>query len=88
MTSGYGYAGIIVAYLGALHPIGIVFAAFFLAVLQIGGDVALVSADLPISAVQVFQGLLLIFYLSVYTLVNYRLQPARTEKIASQGASS
>ncbi len=88
VTSGYGYAGIIVAYLGALHPIGIVFAAFFLAVLQIGGDVALVSADLPISAVQVFQGLLLIFYLSVYTLVNYRLQPARTEKTASQGVSS
>ncbi len=88
VTSGYGYAGIIVAYLGALHPIGIVFAAFFLAVLQIGGDVALVSADLPISAVQVFQGLLLIFYLSVYTLVNYRIQPARVEKAASTGLPS
>lgn len=88
VTSGYGYAGIIVAYLGALHPIGIVFAAFFLAVLQIGGDVALVSADLPISAVQVFQGLLLIFYLSVYTLVNYRVQPARVEKVTSPGVGS
>ena len=53
VTSGYGYSAIIVAYLGALHPIGIVFAAFFLAVLQIGGDVALVSAGLPISAVHV-----------------------------------
>jgi general nucleoside transport system permease protein len=88
VTSGYGYAGIIVAYLGALHPIGIVFAAFFLAVLQIGGDFALVSADLPISAVQVFQGLLLIFYLSVYTLVNYRVQPARVEKVTSPGVGS
>jgi len=77
VTSGYGYAAIIVAYLGALNPIGIVFAAFFLAVLQIGGDVALVSANLPISAVQVFQGLLLIFYLAAYTLVNYRIRIVR-----------
>ena len=74
VTSGYGYSAIIVAYLGALHPIGIVFAAFFLAVLQIGGDVALVSAGLPISAVHVFQGLLLIFYLATYTLVNYQIR--------------
>lgn len=77
VTSGYGYAAIIVAYLGALNPIGIVFAAFFLAVLQIGGDIALVSADLPISAVHVFQGLLLIFYLSVNALVNYRIRRIR-----------
>lgn len=74
VTSGYGYSAIIVAYLGALNPIGIVFAAFFLAVLQIGGDVALVSANLPISAVHVFQGLLLIFYLCAYTLVNYQFR--------------
>jgi len=72
ITSGYGFAGIIVAYLGALNPIGIIFAAFFLAVLHIGGDIALVSANLPISAVHVFQGLLLIFYLSAFAFVNYR----------------
>ena len=74
MTSGYGYTAIIVAYLGALNPIGIIFAAFFLAVLHIGGDVALVSAALPISAVHIFQGLILIFYLSAYAFVNYRLR--------------
>ena len=82
VTSGYGYSAIIVAYLGALHPIGIVFAAFFLAVLQIGGDVALVSAGLPISAVHVFQGLLLIFYLATYTLVNYQIRTIRTTSTA------
>lgn len=77
VTSGYGYSAIIVAYLGALHPVGIIFAAFFLAVLHIGGDIALVSADVPISAVQVFQGLLLVFYLATYTFVNYRLRVIR-----------
>lgn len=73
VTSGYGYTAIIVAYLGALNPIGIVFAAFFLSVIHIGGDIALVSADVPISAVHVFQGLLLVFYLATYTFVHYRL---------------
>jgi len=82
VTSGYGYAGIIVAYLGGLNPIGIVFAAFFLSVLHIGGDIALVTASLPISAVHVFQGLLLIFYLAVYTFVNYRFKSPRS---AEQG---
>ncbi len=77
VTSGYGYSAIIVAYLGALNPLGIVFAAFFVAVLHIGGDVALVSANLPISAVHVFQGLLLIFYLAAYTLVNYRIRSSK-----------
>jgi len=88
ITSGYGYSAIIVAYLGALNPLGIVFAAFFLAVLQIGGDVALVSANLPISAVHVFQGLLLLFYLSVYTLVNYRFKTPGTVSKTISGSIS
>ena len=88
ITSGYGYSAIIVAYLGALNPIGIVFAAFFVAVLQIGGDVALVSASLPISAVHVFQGLLLIFYLAAYTLVNYQIKSVRAIPSATTGSTS
>jgi ABC-type uncharacterized transport system permease subunit len=77
ITSGYGYSGIIVAYLGGLHPVGIVFAAFLMAVIQIGGDIALVSADIPISLVRVLQGLLLAFYLATYTFVHYRLRFVR-----------
>jgi len=88
VTSGYGYSAIIVAYLGALNPIGIVFAAFFLAVLHIGGDVALVSASLPISAVHVFQGLILIFYLSAYAFVNYRLRVVHPVAHADTAAGS
>lgn len=83
VTSGYGYSAIIVAYLGALNPIGIIFAAFFLSVIHIGGDIALVSADVPISAVHVFQGLLLVFYLATYTFVQYRLRIVTAHKTAS-----
>lgn len=74
VSSGYGYAAIIVAYLGGLHPLGIVFSAFLLSVLYIGGDNALVSADLPVAAVRVFQGFLLVFYLAALTFIRYRVE--------------
>jgi len=88
VTSGYGYSAIIVAYLGGLHPIGVLFAAFFVSVLHIGGDVALVTANLPISAVHVFQGLLLIFYLSAFAMVNYRFSIVSSRNQTAVGTST
>lgn len=73
IVMGYGYAAIIVAYLGALNPIGIVISSFLMAALYIGGDSAKVSAELPASAVLVFQGLLLVFYLASVTLIRHRV---------------
>lgn len=77
ISTGYGYAAIIVAYLGGLHPIGIIFSSLIMAAIYIGGDNALVSADLPIAAVRVFQGSLLLAYLMALTFVRYRLVFAR-----------
>jgi ABC-type uncharacterized transport system permease subunit len=74
VSTGYGYAAIIVAYLGGLHPIGIIFSALLMAAIFIGGDNAMVSADLPIAAVRVFQGSLLLAYLVAVALVRYRLE--------------
>ena len=74
ISTGYGYAAIIVAYLGGLHPVGIVFSALVMAVLYIGGDNAMVSANLPIAAVRVFQGSLLLAYLVAVAFVRYRLE--------------
>ncbi|MER8576057.1 ABC transporter permease [Mesorhizobium sp. M1338] len=74
ISTGYGYAAIIVAYLGGLHPIGIIFSALFMAVLYIGGDNAMVSANLPIAAVRVFQGSLLLAYLVAVAFVRYRIE--------------
>lgn len=74
IATGYGYAAIIVAYLGGLHPIGIIFSSLVMAALYIGGDNAMVSADLPIAAVRVFQGSLLLAYLVAVAFVRYRLE--------------
>ena len=77
ISTGYGYAAIIVAYLGGLHPIGIVASSLLMAALYIGGDNAMVSADLPVAAVRVFQGSLLVCYLAAITLVRFRLVRVR-----------
>ena len=77
ISTGYGYAAIIVAYLGGLHPVGIVFSALLMAALYIGGDNAMVSADLPVAAVWVFQGLLLCFYLAGLTFIRHRVSFSR-----------
>ncbi|WP_332304882.1 ABC transporter permease [Rhizobium sp. GR12] len=77
ISTGYGYAAIIVAYLGGLHPIGIIVSALVMAVIYIGGDNAMVSANLPIAAVRVFQGSLLLAYLVSVTFVRYRLAWSR-----------
>jgi len=73
ISTGYGYAAIIVAYLGGLHPLGIIVSSLIMAALYIGGDNAMVSANLPIAAVRVFQGSLLLAYLIAIAFVRYRI---------------
>lgn len=73
ISTGYGYAAIIVAYLGGLHPVGIALASLVMAALSIGGDNAMVSANLPLASVRVFQGTLLLAYLVAAAFARYRL---------------
>jgi general nucleoside transport system permease protein len=74
LSPGYGFAAIIVAFLGGLHPIGIVFAAILMAFIYVGGDFALVSASVPTAFTAIFQGLLLVFYLAGALFVTYRVR--------------
>lgn len=57
-----GYAGLFVVFLGALHPVGIVLAAFFLGALMHGGGALQVGAGVSSEIVQVFLGVILIAY--------------------------
>ena len=71
---GYGFTAIIVAFLGRLHPIGILFAGAVMALTYIGGEAAQIEMNLPAAAINVFQGMLLFFLLAMDILVNYRLR--------------
>ena len=76
---GYGFTAIIVAFLGRLHPVGILLAGALMALTYIGGDIAQGNLGLPSAAIQVFQGMLLFFLLALDLLTNYRLAIGKPE---------
>lgn len=76
---GYGFTAIIVAFLGRLHPVGILLAGGLMALTYIGGDIAQSNMGLPSAAIQVFQGMLLFFLLAFDLLTNFRLRLGKPE---------
>ena len=71
---GYGFTAIIVAFLGRLNPIGIVFAGLLMALTYVGGEMAATNLGLPSAAIEMFRGMLLFFLLGVDVLTNYRIR--------------
>ncbi|MDF0598589.1 ABC transporter permease [Psychromarinibacter halotolerans] len=78
-NSGYGFTAIIVAFLGRLHPVGILLAGLLLALTYIGGEAAQANLGLPAAAIQAFQGMLLFFLLAVDVLTNFRVRIGKGE---------
>jgi ABC-type uncharacterized transport system permease subunit len=74
VPAGYGFAAIIVAFVGRLHPVGMVFSAILMSMFYIGGELAQSRLGLPKSLTGVFQGLLLFTLLACDTLIVYRLR--------------
>ena len=74
VPAGYGFAAIIVAFVGRLHPVGMVFSAILMSMFYIGGELAQSRMGLPKSLTGVFQGLLLFTLLACDTLIAYRVR--------------
>jgi simple sugar transport system permease protein len=77
VSPGYGFAAIIVAFVGRLHPVGIVLASLLLAALYLGGESAQVELQLPSSVSGLFQAMLLFFMLAAELFIQYRLRRIR-----------
>ena len=80
VPAGYGFAAIIVAFVGRLHPAGMVVSAILMSMFYIGGELAQSRMGLPKSITGVFQGLLLFCLLACDTLVAYRLRWTHASK--------
>ena len=89
VSPGYGFTAIIVAFLGRLHPLGILVAALLIALSYIGGESAQIGMGLPLAVTGVFQGMLLFFLLGTDVLIRYRLRLRRpwqrVESMAEEG---
>jgi general nucleoside transport system permease protein len=70
ISSGYGFAGIVVALFGGLHPAGIVPAAAFFGLMLVGADMTQRSAGVPGNMVLVIEGVIILAIVSARMFVN------------------
>jgi len=73
VSPGYGFAAIIVAYVGRLHPVGVLFSSFVMALFYIGGELSQSRLGMPSAITGVFQGILLFSLLACDVLIHYKL---------------
>ena len=74
VSPGYGFTAIIVAFLGRLNPVGVLFAGLALGISYLGGEGAQIELGISDKTAQVFQGMLLFFILACDTLILYRVR--------------
>ncbi len=86
VSPGYGFASIIVAYVGRLHPFGVLLSALLMSLLYLGGESAQMEMQLPSAITGLFQGLLLFYLLAADLFIHYRIKPAM--RIAREAAGS
>jgi len=82
VSPGYGFAAIIVAFVGRLHPVGILLASLLMALLYLGGEAAQMQLGLPSAVTGVFQGVLLFFLLASDVFIHFRLRIVRSPAAA------
>lgn len=83
-SPGYGFTGIIIAWLGKLNPLATIIVAFLFGALETGGYI-IQTSGISANVVSVLQGILLFFVLGGDILLNYRI---RFGKTASPAASA
>lgn len=74
MSPGFGYAGIVVAMLAALHPAGVVAAAIFVATVFVGADAMSRTTGVPSFIADVIVALSLLTMLVALLFTTYRLR--------------
>ncbi|MEM3506841.1 MAG: ABC transporter permease [Candidatus Bathyarchaeia archaeon] len=75
-ATGYGYVAIIVAWLGKLNSLGVILSSLLFGGLLIGGD-AIQLIGLPVAAVNIFNGIILLFVLGGEVLARYKIKLRR-----------
>jgi len=74
MSPGYGYAGIVIAMLAGLHPLGVVAAAVFVAGVLVGADTMSRAVGVPTYIADVIVATSLIAVLVATLLTQFRVR--------------
>jgi ABC-type uncharacterized transport system permease subunit len=82
ISAGYGFAGIVVALFGGLHPAGIVPAAGFFGLMLVGADMTQRSAGVPGNMVLVLEGLIILAIVSSQKVIASPYAQDRAARLA------
>lgn len=74
ISGGYGFTGIIVAWLAKLNPLAAIVSALFFAGILVGGDAIQLSLSMPAATVHVFNGIILFCLIMGDYFVQHRLR--------------
>jgi general nucleoside transport system permease protein len=86
LSSGYGYAGIVVATLAELNPLGAIPAALFFAIIFNGAGTMARATGVPIYLADVIQGIALVCMVAGRLFAVYRLKVTRSPSpLAGEG---
>jgi general nucleoside transport system permease protein len=77
ISPGYGYTGIVIAMLGNLHPVGVLFSALFFSVIIVGAQTMSRMTGVPTYIAEVIQGMALMVMLVFLLFTEYRIRVMR-----------
>ena len=76
---GFGYAAIIVAFLGRLKPMGMLFASLLMSITYLGAENVQIGFGIPRATTSIFQGALLLYLLATDFFINFEIRIARAQ---------
>ena len=77
ISPGYGYSGIVIAMLGNLHPVGVLFASLFFSIIIVGAQTMSRMTGVPVYIAEVIQGMALMIMLIFLLFTEYRVKVMR-----------
>jgi simple sugar transport system permease protein len=77
ISPGYGYSGIVIAMLGNLHPVGVLFSSLFFSVIIVGAHTMSRMTGVPTYIAEVIQGMALMIMLIFLLFTEYKIRVVR-----------
>jgi simple sugar transport system permease protein len=77
ISPGYGYSGIVIAMLGNLHPIGVLFSSLFFSIIIVGAQTMSRMTGVPTYIAEVIQGMALMVMLIFLLFTEFRVRVVR-----------
>jgi len=77
ISPGYGYSGIVIAMLGNLHPVGVLFSSLFFSIVIVGAQTMSRMTGVPVYIAEVIQGMSLMIMLIFLLFTEYRVKVVR-----------